>query len=207
MNTILSFLGAQGPFLLYFLLGAGAALENFFPPVPADTFVLLGAFLSAGGRANAGAVFLVTWLANTLAALLVYWAGRRHGRPFFQVGLGRFLLNSTQLRRLGGFYDRWGLPAIFFARFLPGLRAMVPVFAGVTKQPFPSVAFPVFVASGIWYGCLVWLGATAGKNLSAVGEWIRGANRILLIFALLIVAAVVVWWFKTRSSEESGEEE
>ena len=205
MNAILSFLGSQGPILLYFLLGTGAAFENFFPPVPADTFVLLGAFLAASGRASAWAVFLVTWLANTLAALLVYWAGRRHGRPFFQVGMGRFLLNQAQLRRLGRFYDRWGLPAIFFARFLPGLRAMVPVFAGVTKQSFPVVAFPVLVASGIWYGCLVWLGATAGRNLSAVGEWVTGANRILLVFALVAVAAIVVWWIRTRRDEDDGQ--
>ena len=63
MNAILSFLGSQGPILLYLLLGTGAAFENFFPPVPADTFVLLGAFLAASGRASAWAVFLVTWLA------------------------------------------------------------------------------------------------------------------------------------------------
>ena len=207
MSSILSFLGAQGPLLLYLLLGAGSALENFFPPVPADTFVLLGAFLAAGGRANAWTVFLVTWLANTLAALLVYRAGRRFGRPFFQAGLGRFLLNAAQLKRLGGFYDRWGLPAIFFARFLPGLRAMVPVFAGVTGQSFPVVAFPVFVASGIWYGCLVWLGATAGKNLSVVGEWVGGANRILLGFALIVLVGAFVWWLRTRRAEEPEDPE
>jgi membrane protein DedA with SNARE-associated domain len=206
LNSILSFLGSLGPFLLYFLLGTGAAFENFFPPVPADTFVLLGAFLAAGGRANAWTVFLVTWLANTLAALLVYWAGRRHGRPFFQVGLGRFLLKPGQLRRLRGFYDRWGLPAIFFARFLPGLRAMVPVFAGVTGQSFPLVAFPVLVASGIWYGCLVWLGATAGRNLSAVGDWIGGVNRILLVLALIVVGVVLAWWLRTWRAEDSGED-
>jgi len=141
VNTLLSFLGDQGPVLLYFLLGAGSALENIFPPIPADTFVLLGAFLAANSRADARTVFLVTWLSNTLTALLVYWAGHRYGRSFFQVGMGRRLLNPSQLERLGRFYRRWGLPAIFFARFLPGLRAMVPVFAGVTHQRFLVVAF------------------------------------------------------------------
>jgi membrane protein DedA with SNARE-associated domain len=207
LNTILSFLGALGPALLYLLLGAGAALENLFPPIPADTFVLLGAFLAAGGRADAWTVFFVTWLANTGAALLVYWAGYRFGRPFFQVGLGRFLLNPAQLRRLGTFYERWGLPAIFFARFLPGLRAMVPVFAGVTRRSFPVVAFPVFVASGLWYGGLVWLGASAGRNLGAVGEWVAGANRVLLILALVVFGAAMIWWFRTRGAGDPGVEE
>jgi membrane protein DedA with SNARE-associated domain len=202
LNAILSFLGAQGPLLLYLLLGAGSALENLFPPLPADTFVLLGGFLAAGGRADAWTVFLVTWLANTSSALLVYWTGLRFGRPFFQVGLGRHLLNPGQLRRLQRFYDRWGLPAIFFARFLPGLRAMVPVFAGVTHQRFAVVAFPVMVASGIWYGMLVWLGATAGRNLPAVGHWLAGVNRLLLVLAVALVGALALWWFRTRRGHE-----
>jgi membrane protein DedA with SNARE-associated domain len=205
MDAILSFLGAQGPLLLYSLLGAGSALENFFPPIPADTFILLGAFLAAGGRANAWVVFLVTWLSNTAAALLVYWTGYRYGHPFFQVGLGRHLLNQKQLRRLGRFYQRWGLPAIFFARFLPGLRAMVPVFAGITHQSFGMVAFPVFVASGIWYGGLVWVGATAGRNLPALAQAVAGANRVLLGLVLLVLVGFGVWWFRTRR-KDGGED-
>lgn len=207
LNDVLAFLAGQGPLLLYTLLGLGSALENLFPPVPADTFVLLGAFLAAGGRANAWTVFFVTWLANTVAALLVYWTGHRFGRPFFQVGLGRHLLNPVQLKRLGRFYERWGLPAIFLARFLPGLRAMVPVFAGVTHQPFRLVAFPVVVASGIWYGGLVWLGATAGRNLPAVWHWLAGANRLLLLLALAVLAGAFGWWLRTRGGPpDRGEE-
>lgn len=204
MNTLLSFLGDQGPVLLYLFLGVGSALENIFPPIPADTFVLLGAFLAATGRADTGTVFLVTWLSNTLTALLVYWAGHRYGRSFFQAGMGRRLLNPIQLERLGRFYQRWGLPAIFFARFLPGLRAMVPVFAGVTHQRFLVVAFPVFVASGIWYGGLVWLGSTAGLNLPAISQWVAGTNRVLLAVAVVIFVAVGVVWLKSRGE---GEEE
>ena len=207
MNTILSFLGSRGPILLYFLLGAGAAVENLFPPLPADTFVLIGAFLAASGRADAWTVFFVTWLTNTLTALLVYWMGCRYGRPFFQVGLGRYLLNPVQLRRLDSFYQRWGLAAIFFARFLPGLRAMVPVFAGVTNQRFVVVAFPVLVASGLWYGGLVWLGTRAGENLQGAGEWLAGANRFLLALALVVVGALALWWVRTRRGEDQKDGE
>ena len=198
MDAILEFLGRQGPLLLYSVLGAGSALENIFPPVPADTFVLLGAFLAAGGRANATTVFFVTWLANTSTALLIYWTGYRYGRPFFQVGMGRVLLNPVQLRILGDFYRRWGLPAIFFARFIPGLRAMVPVFAGVTHQRFLLVAFPVLVASAIWHGALVWIGATAGRNLPAILGWLARTNRFLLGFGLVLLVGVLVWWLRTR---------
>jgi membrane protein DedA with SNARE-associated domain len=207
LDAILSFLSDQGPVLLYMLLGFGSALENLFPPLPADTFILVGAFLAANGKADALTVFFVTWLSNTLTALLVYWTGYRFGRPFFQVGMGRHLLNAGQLRRLDGFYRKWGLLAIFFARFLPGLRAMVPVFAGVTRQSFGTVAFPVLVASGIWYGGLVWLGASAGRNLPAVGQWLADANRVLLVLAVVLVGLVWIWWFRSRKIEDPGGED
>lgn len=204
MNALLGFLESQGPLLLYLFLGLGSALENLFPPVPADTFVLLGAILAAGGRADAWTVFLVTWLSNTAAALLVFWTGHKYGRAFFQVGMGRKVLNPHQLRRLGRFYDRWGLPAIFLARFLPGLRAMVPVFAGVTRQGFWRVSVPILVASGIWYGGLVWLGAKAGRSLPTLVRWLAGTNRVLLIVGLVVVGVLVFLWVKTRGDEHGG---
>lgn len=205
MNEILSFLGSQAPLILYLILGVGSAVENVFPPVPADTFVLLGAVLAARGHADALTVFFVTWLANATSALLVYAAGYRFGRPFFQAGLGRHLLNRHQLQRMGAFYERWGLPAIFLARFLPGLRAMVPVFAGVTRQGFWVVAIPVFVASGIWYGALVWVGAATGRNLSTLMGWLEGTNRILLAVAGALLLAGGIWWYRTRGRK--GQEE
>jgi membrane protein DedA with SNARE-associated domain len=200
MDATLDFLASLPPGLTYLVLGAGAALENFVPPVPADTFILLGGFLAVRGSADVVLVFLVTWLANTSGALLVYGAGHRFGPPFFDTRFGRLLLQPEQLARLRRFYRRRGTPAIFLARFLPGLRAVVPAFAGVARLSFPSVAVPVTVASAIWYGGLVWLGSVAGENLETIVEWYATANRLLLIIAILIAAVVLAAWLRTRRS-------
>ena len=180
------------------MLGAGAALENIVPPVPADTFILLGGFLAVRGPAEVTLVFLVTWLANAVGALLVYGAGYRFGPPFFDSRLGRLLLQPEQLARVRRFYRRRGTSAIFFARFLPGLRAVVPAFAGVARLSFASVALPVTIASALWYGGLVWLGAMAGENLEAIAEWFAAANRLLLLIAIGVAAVVLVAWRRTR---------
>lgn len=200
MQEILAFLGGLPPGLVYVVLGAGAALENVVPPVPADTFVFLGGFLAGTGRADVWAAFAVTWAANVGSALVVYGAGRRYGRSFFERGPGRYLLDETHLRRIRSFYERWGFPAIFLTRFLPGLRAVVPAFAGVSHQPFLLVAVPIAVASGIWYGVLVWLGATAGRNLDTIWGWVQSTNRVLLVLALLLLAGGGIWWYRVRGS-------
>lgn len=187
------------PLVTYAFIGAGAAVENFVPPIPADTFVLLGAFLAAGGRADLWTVFLVTWIMNVGSAALVYYLAHRYGRTFFQEHhLGKLLLNESQMRQIGGFYARWGTPAIFGSRFLPAFRAMVPVFAGVTHVPFRRVFPPLAVASGLWYGLLVYLGAIAGKNWDTIMSLFSRASSVLLGVAVVLLAGFVYWWVKSR---------
>ena len=198
MTRILALLTGLPPLLVYVLLGAGAALENLVPPVPADTFVLLGGFLAARGAADPWLVWVVTWAFNVGSALLVYWMGHRYGRTFFEVGMGRHVLNQHQMERMRHFYSRFGVAAVFFTRFLPGLRAVVPAFAGVSHQRFLPVALPVALASALWYGALVWLGVLAGRNLERIVGWVGHANRALLAVAVVLVAAVVWWWVHSR---------
>jgi membrane protein DedA with SNARE-associated domain len=198
MNDLLSALGDLPPGLLLLTLGLGAALENVVPPLPADTVVLLGAFLAARGIASPWAVFLVTWGGNVASALLVYWVARRRGLAFFRRGWGRWLLSRRQIAWLRRFHSRWGAPAIFLSRFLPGVRAVVPVFAGVARQSPLSVFIPLSVASGIWYGALVMAGTLAGRNLDAILATLAGVNRTLLLVALVLAGVAGFAWFRSR---------
>jgi len=83
LSDLLAFLERLPPGPLYGLITALAALENFVPPLPADTAVALGAFLAGRGRLNLWTVFGLTWVANVASASLVYWLARRYGREFF----------------------------------------------------------------------------------------------------------------------------
>src|SRR5690606_35574243 len=150
------------------VIGIGAAVENIIPPIPADTFVLLGAFLSESGRADPLVVFLVTWVMNVGAAIGVYRLAHRYGRSAFRTRIGHWLLKPRQLETIGEFYARWGTPAIFVSRFLPAFRALVPVFAGVSHVPLLRVLPPLALASGLWYGILVYLGVLASRNWQAI---------------------------------------
>lgn len=184
--------------LVYGALGLGAAIENVVPPVPADTFVVLGGFLAAVGDLQARWVFLATWVGNVASALAMYRLGHTHGRGFFQHGWGRRLLNAHQMERIAVFYGRWGTPAIFLTRFIPGLRAVVPVFAGVTHQRFVPVAVPLAAASAIWYGALVWVGTLAGHNVDRILDLIGRVNVWLLAGAVVAVLGAFAWWWRTR---------
>lgn len=201
MGIVGFFLGLPS-LLVYVVLALGAALENVIPPIPADTFVLLGGFLAARGRPDPWLVFVATWGANVASALFVYWIGYTQGPRFFEVGFGRHVLNVHQAERMRRFYARWGLTAIFLARFFPGLRAVVPGTAGLSHLGWWKVAPPLVIASGIWYGALVWLGFSAGRNLERVRALLDRVNLGLLIVSVAVFAAAGVWWWRTRHPPE-----
>lgn len=198
MEAVLELFQRLPPLLVYLTLGLGSALENIVPPIPADTFVLLGGFLAARGVVSALLVFVVTWGANVASALAMFWVGATHGASFFDLGWGRHLLTPEQRKRMSRFYDRWGLFAVFFARFLPGLRAVVPVTAGLARIPGWKVALPLTAASALWYGTLVWLGTVAGRNLEQIRAVVDRANLVLLGIATALFVAIGVWWWRTR---------
>ncbi len=87
---------------------------------------------------------------------------------------------------------------MFVSRFLPAFRAMVPVFAGVTKLPFGRVVLPVALASGIWYGALVVVGRFAGQNIDVIVEAFRHVNNVLIALAAALGIGFGIWWWRTR---------
>jgi membrane protein DedA with SNARE-associated domain len=184
--------------VLYLVLGAGAAVENVLPAVPADTFVALGGLLSAVSDVSARGVFVATWVCNVISALIVYRLAYQHGPGFFGEGLGRHVLRPHQMQRMERFYARWGTPAIFFTRFLPGVRSVVPVFAGATLQGWLPVALPIAVASAIWYGALVWVGAWAGQRLGLLDALLGRLGSVLGIAAVVVTLAALGWWWRSR---------
>ena len=197
-DAILAWLLSIPDWLIYIVLGVAAGIENIFPPIPADVMVTAGAVVAGAGEMNALLLFLVVWIGNVGSALGVYWVGRRHGSRFFQGRFGRALLAPRQLEALGAAYHRWGFTIIFFSRFLPVFRPIVPVFAGLARLGLLRTAIPLATASAIWYGLLVYLGNAAGANWYAVLEFVSRFGVGMSIIAGTGILAVLFWWLRTR---------
>ena len=177
---------------MYAFLAAISVVENILPPVPADLAVLLGAFLSHQGVTSPPLVFLLVWVANVSGALGVYFAGRRYGRRFFATGAGRRLLAPEALAFIEREYLRFGVVGIFIGRFLPGIRAVVPPFAGIANLSLPRAGIPIALASGIWYGGVTIMGTELGANWERIKVLLSGVNRTLGWVALVVVLGWVV---------------
>ncbi len=189
---------------MYTVIGVLAAAENVFPPVPADTAVAIGAFLSSAGTVSALSVFLITWVANVATATSVYFAGRTVGRSFFRGRLGRRLMHPRRLARLEALYRHYGSWGIFVSRFIPGVRGVVPPFAGVAHLRFWRAVPPMALASGIWYGALTFFAATLVTKLDDVAVFVSHLNRIALVVGLAAIAGVAIGVWRRRARRRSS---
>ena len=177
---------------VYVVLTLLSAVENVFPPVPADVAVVLGAFLSQRGVTSAPVLGLVCWLANTTSAAGMYYLGRRHAEVF-ETGWPRRLLPPEARKVVGEAYARHGVLGIFLSRFLPGVRSAVTPFAGVVGMPATSVLVPAATASAIWYAFLVSLGAFLGLNWERARAHLDDLNRVLGVLATAAVVGFFLW--------------
>jgi membrane protein DedA with SNARE-associated domain len=183
----------------YLVLMALSAVENVFPPVPADTAVALGAFLARRGAVSVVPLAILCWLANVGSAALTYFVARRHGSSFLREGWGRKIVGPGMLAALDEAYARWGVAGIFLTRFLPGLRAAVTPFAGIAGLGPARALLPAAAASAIWYAFLAYAGFALAANWMAVKAVVGDANRALGSLAAVAAVVIGVWlWRRSR---------
>ena len=195
IQHLLDWLASLPPAALYAALAVAAAIENFFPPFPADTVVAFGSFYAARVHGSVILSFLSTLTGNLAGAMGVYALGRRYGAERLA---RRFHLGDGE-GQVAEQYRRRGLPALFLSRFLPGVRALVPPFAGAARVPALTAALAMGTASALWYGVITWLAFRVGSSWQELAGRITAMGRWFAIVAAIIVAVGgVAWWIRRR---------
>ena len=195
LQDLLDWFGQLPPLALYLALAVTAAAENVFPPLPADTVVAFGSFIAARGQASAIGSFAATLIGNLAGAMFMYWVGARYGAERVLRRLGGGEKGSQKLEALYGKYGVW---ALVVSRFLPGVRALVPPFAGALRLGAVKSAVAMGLASAVWYGAITYFAFTAGANFEALQAKVAQGQKWLAIGAVVMVAAVLVVWALRR---------
>lgn len=124
-----------------------------------------------------------------------YAIGRFGGRPLVD-RYGRYVhLTHANLDRVHGFFERYGSFAIFVCRFVPVIRGIISIPAGLAEMNLLHFYLWYALGSAVFCGALVWLGVALGDHLDAIVPLIHKTGLIALLLAL---AAIVVVWIVMR---------
>src|SRR5258706_1170067 len=159
-------------------MGVLSALDNFFPPFPSDAVIAFGSFLADRAHGSAITVFLLGWFGNVAGAGITYTLGRKFGSKAFLRRIEKYAGPDAEVR-IRKLHKKYGFVGLFVSRFLPGVRAIVPPFAGAMRLPALKVMLSVATASGVWFALITFLAFRAGDNSDLVHDYLSRSGKVV----------------------------
>ena len=184
-----------GLFVVLMLCGLGL-------PIPEDVALLAGGYLAHRGITRYPITLVVSLLGVVTGDNSLFFMGRRFG-----TGLVRYFTlawpgRQHQIERIERFMQRHGAPAIFYARFLAGLRALVYLSAGsFGVRPAVFLLYDLLGAM-ISVPIVVTLGYIFGKQIEMIVRYIGGFERLIVIVAILSAAVYGTRMLVLRKTNE-----
>jgi len=134
--------------------------------------------------------FVLIWLAAFLGTQTGYWVGYKIGPPLFE-GNRNFILNKRVLDKTHEFFDKYGTRAIVLARFVPILRALIPMLAGISKMDTKRFTKLNFIGATLWIGVFMFPGYLLG-NVPLVKENLETTVLLIVIFTSLLLPVEIL---------------
>ncbi|RME51061.1 MAG: DedA family protein [Deltaproteobacteria bacterium] len=175
-------LGYLGIFLGLLLCGLGL-------PLPEDILLITAGYLTYIHGWNLYGMVLVALSGVLIGDATIFWLGRRFGREIVNVRLFNRWMSPKRIEKTERFFERYGEKTVFFARFLPGLRAPTYLIAGTMRFDFPLFLLLDGLAALISVPTVVYLAFHFGDDIAAARTHIRkviyGAALLVLLYILV----------------------
>jgi membrane protein DedA with SNARE-associated domain len=168
-------------------------LESTLVPIPSELVMPLAGFMASSAYTGDHKFSLpVILVINSVGALcgsgLCYWLGVVGGKPAL-VKYGKyFFVREHEIARTEAFFAKHGKKTVFIARFLPGIRHVISVPAGISRMPLPQFFLQTFLGSTIWGGALILFGYYVASNWKVFSSQLQHVDHLL--FGILVVALV-----------------
>jgi membrane-associated protein len=183
----------------FFLLALCAFIEYVFPPFPGDLVVVFGAFLVASHGWSPTGVFGSVTAGSVAGFMLAYLFGRRLHRAEAGWIQGRLARARPTIDKIVERFSRHGALYLSINRFLPSVRALFFIAAGMAQLPPWKVLVFGLVSALVWNAVLFALGATAGRQWSHLERiFLTYGTVVWVVVAAIVILLVVRWRISAR---------
>lgn len=184
-------------------VGLLVALETIFPPIPSEVVLPVSGFLAGQGRMSLPAAIIGATLGSLVGAAVLYWLGARTSQRRLERAADRIpLVDQDDLRRSRAWFDRHGRRAVFTGRFVPVVRSLVSIPAGIERMPVAAFALYTFLGSGIYNAVLIGGGYLLGDRWTDVGRYSDLINGVII--AAMVGAVLVFAVRRLRRRRRTG---
>lgn len=203
IDSLTSFVTAHAwlGYLTIFLAALLEAVPIVGSVIPGSTIILALSALIPGGELDIAGVFAAAIAGAALGDGAAFWIGHRAQREILSAWpMSRY---PNVIAQSEAFFHRWGTLAVFFARFVPPIRAFVPITAGALGMS-PRRFYAVNIAAILlWAPAHILPGVLAVSALDRAGGFagLEGSAKhywMPLVLGGALVVALAVWVIRRR---------
>ena len=137
-------------------------------------------------------VTVAATVGSVCGALVLYYIGKWFGKArLYRIidKYGKYLtLKAEDLDRAVNWFEKRGVMTVFFCRFIPLLRSLISIPAGLTHMNMPLFIVLTTIGSAIWNITLIFIGQQLGENWDAVLSYMDIYSYV--IYGILIIVVL-----------------
>ena len=199
-EDILNQISTFPPLWIYVTLFLFAFVENVFPPSPSDVVLVVGGSLVGMGAINFILALASATLGSILGFILMFYVGSTIDKKVIHSGRFKYIPVDA-IDKVEAWFRKYGYFIIVANRFMPGTRAVISFFAGISNLDPKRTISLCFVSALLWNTIMLYLGFIFGDNVAKVDEYLTTyTNIVIIITAVIILFFIVRLFFRKRKS-------
>jgi len=199
-EDILTQISTFSPVWIYLTLFFFAFIENVFPPSPSDVLLVVGGTLIGTGAINFILALAFATIGSITGFMLMFYIGSTVDKKLIHSGRFRYIPVNT-IEKVETWFRKYGYFIIVANRFMPGTRAVISFFAGISNLDPKKTIILCFVSALIWNSIMLYLGYVFGDNVAMVDEYLTTYRNIVIVVTVVVVLFFIVrLFFRKRKS-------
>jgi membrane protein DedA with SNARE-associated domain len=181
-------------------------LESMIAPIPSEAVMPFAGCLITTGRFGFMGVWVASTIGSIVGSVLSYIMGYYGGRPLVTRFGKYFLLNQHDLDVTERFFSKYGSPAIFIGRFIPVIRHLISIPAGIGKMNVWRFTIYTTMGASMWNMFLAWLGFHLGNHWELIHKYNKPIDIVMVILIIAGIAYFVKSHLKFSFRKNRGEQ-
>ena len=201
---VISIMNQFGYFGIFFLI----FIENIFPPIPSEVVLLFGGFMTTYSKLNLFGMIIFSTLGSTVGAIVLYYIGKilnkERLKKIVSGKIGKVLrLKASDIEKADKWFDTKGNKTVFFCRFIPVVRSLISIPAGMSEMIMSKFLIYTITGSLIWNTVLLFVGSKVGENWKKIEQVMSQYSHIILIILIIAFIGLVIYHFSKKKKKKA----
>ena len=196
----------------YLGIGLLILIENVFPPIPSEVILTFGGLMTTRTNLTVLGVIISATIGSLLGAIVLYLIGKILNKDrlikIVESKYGRLLrVKRKDIESADKWFLEKGTGTVFFCRFIPVVRSLISIPAGMSEMSMVKFIIYTVVGSAIWNTVLVCVGAFAGSQIDNILNILDNVSHIILILLIVIFIVCAFLFYKSRLKKKANSED